>query len=468
MSIDFKHPKYRENVEHWELVNDICDSKNLDKYLVKLNPHDVSVKNKERNSQFFKRSVFAAVAGYTNRGFVGKVFAKQPQLEVPEELSYVSDDVNGAGESIYQQSQEVVRDVIRIGRAGLLVDFPTTDGEVSRADILSGRIYATITRYDARQIINWQTKKVASKIQPVLIVLKSTRNVPEPDGYGFTVKDICIELALEEGVYVQREWCQNEQLEWYIDSEVYPRDGSGALLDYIPFVFVGSEANTSMIDHPPMYDLAKINLGHYNNSAIYEDSVFTVGQVQPWMSGLNQETVDLMKQNNMYVGSGRLIGVPSGERFDFAQAQPNMLAREAMNDKLQLMIGLGAMLMQSGSVAKTATQIDGELMAQHSVLSLIAHNVSEAYETALEIAGQFMGVRGEAEYEYKLSQDFIDPKADAQMLNAVVASFLQGVLPISDLFAWQKKHGLINAEKELEDYQEEIGMQGGMPDLEAD
>jgi hypothetical protein len=186
------------------------------------------------------------------------------------------------------------------------------------------------------------------------------------------------------------------------------------------------------------------------------------------MSGLNQETVDLMKQNNMYVGSGRLIGVPSGERFDFAQASPNMLAREAMMDKVQLMIGLGAMFMQQGGVAKTAAQIDGELMAQHSVLSLIAHNVSEAYETALEIAGQFMGVRGEAEYEYNLSQDFIDPKADAPMLNAVVASFLQGVLPVSDLFAWQKKHGLISSDKELEDYQEELGTMGGMPDLEAD
>jgi len=468
MSIDFKHPKYRDNLENWNLVNDICDSKNLRKYLVKLNNKDVSVENKMRNDQFFHRSVFAAVAGYTNRGFVGKIFSKSPTLQVPDELSYVRYDVNGAGESIYQQSQELVRDVIRIGRAGLLVDFPTTNGEVSRADILNGKVFATITRYDARDIINWRTERVGSKVKPVLVVLKSTRPETEPDGYTLKDKPIRIELALEEGVYVQREWCQNEQLEWYIDAEVFPRDGSGALLDYIPFVFVGSEANTTQVDHPPMYDLAKINVGHYNNSAIYEDSVFTVGQVQPWMSGLNQETVDLMKQNNMYVGSGRLIGVPSGERFDFAQAQPNMLAREAMMDKVQLMIGLGAMFMQQGGVAKTAAQIDGELMAQHSVLSLIAHNVSEAYEIALEIAGQFMGVRGEAEYEYNLSQDFIDPKADAQMLNAVVASFLQGVLPVSDLFAWQKKHGLISSEKELEDYQEELGTMGGMPDLEDD
>ena len=172
--IDFKNPKYRDNVEQWELVNDICDSTNLKKYLVQLNPRDVSVENVERNSQFFKRSVFAAVAGYTSRGFVGKAFTKPPQLEVPEELAYVSTNVNGAGASIYQQSQEVMRDVIRVGRCGLLVDFPTTEGEVSRADILSGNIFATITRFDCRDIINWQTKRVGSKVMPTLVVLTST------------------------------------------------------------------------------------------------------------------------------------------------------------------------------------------------------------------------------------------------------------------------------------------------------
>ena len=362
MSIDFKNPKYRDNVDKWELVNDICDSNNLKKYLVQLNPKDVSVENVERNSQFFKRSVFAAVAGYTSRGFVGKAFTKPPTLEVPEELEYVSTDINGAGASIYQQSQEVMRDVIRVGRSGLLVDFPTTDGEVSRADILNGNIFATITRFDCRQIINWQTERVGSKVMPTLVVLTSTVSEPKSDGYEFELKEIWIELALEEGVYVQREWRRNDHNEYYVYSETVPRDGFGNTLDYLPFVFVGSEMNTSSVDHPPMYDLAKINLGHYNNSAIYEDSVFTVGQVQPWMSGLNQETIELMQSNNMYIGSGRLIGVPSGETFGFAQASPNMLAREAMMDKVELMIGLGAMFLRSGGAAKTATQIDGELM----------------------------------------------------------------------------------------------------------
>jgi hypothetical protein len=106
-------------------------------------------------------------------------------------------------------------------------------------------------------------------------------------------------------------------------------------------------------------------------------------------------------------------------------------------------------------------------MAQHSILSIIAHNVSEAYNAALAILAEFMG-SDTGDIFYQINQDFINPKADANMLNAVVASFLQGVLPISDLYSWQKRHGLIDTEKTLEEYQDEIGEQSGMIDIEED
>ncbi len=469
MSIESKNPQYTAHIDNWNLVNDICDAKNLNTYLVQLNPDDLSAKNKTRNSQFFKRAVFSAVTGYTAKGFLGKAFSKRPELNIPDDLyDAVTKNIDGIGTSIYQQSQEVMRDVIRIGRAGLLVDFPPVDGDTSRADMNSQEVFATITRYNASQIINWKTEKIGAALKPTLIVLTSSYSEKGKDEFETIIGDICIELRLEEGIYVQREWRKTaDTSQWYVWSEVIPRNSRGETLDYIPFVFVGSEANTYQIDFLPMYNLAKLNVGHFNNSAIYEDSVFTVGQVQPWMSGLNQETMELMDSNNMYVGSGRLLGVPSGEKFDFAQAGENMLAREAMKDKVEMMIGLGAMFMSQNNQAKTATQVDGELMAQHSILSIIAHNVSEGYNDALAILAEFMG-SDTGDIYYQINQDFIDPKADANMLNAVVASFLQGVLPMSDLYSWQKRHGLIDTEKTLEEYQDEIGEQPDMVDIEEE
>jgi len=466
MSIDFQHPQYVKSLEKWKLVDDICDAENLNDYLRKINPEDTSEEMVQRRDQYFKRSVFYAIAGYTSRGLVGKAFQKTPTCEVPPELEYVKENIDGAGQNIYQQAQEVFRDVLRNGRAGLLIDFPETDGEISRADLISGKVFATITRYKAQQIINWQVEQRGPRVIPVKIVLATKAAEMHEDGFGFDQIDEYICLDLEENIYVQRVYRQNERREWYIHKETIPTDSAGNTLDYIPFVFVGSEANTFEIDHPPLYDLAKINVGHYNNSAIYEDSVFTVGQVQPWMSGLTQENVDAMKAAHMYIGSGRLLGVPSGERFDFAQAQPNMLAKEAMKDKVSMMISMGANLMEMGTANKTAMQVGNEMATQHSVLSLIAYNLTLAYSKALEIATDFMG--GDPDVAvFEVNQQFIQPQTDAQMLNAVVASFLQGVLPISDLFDWQKKHGFISADKTFDEYSDEVGIES-MPDLEED
>ena len=465
--INFQHPKYKEHSYNWKLVDDICEAKNLKEYIVKINAHDGSASAVQRRAQFFKRSVFYAIAGYTSQGFLGKAFAEPAKCTVPDVLDYVRYNIDGAGVSIYQQAQEVFKDVVRVGRAGLLIDFPRVDGDVSRQEIIDNQTSATVTRFSAEQIVNWQVKKIGSKVKPVLIVLKSTDQELHDDGFGFDDIDIFIELRLQEDGYYQREWRLNKLTDsYYIYSEVTPVDSKGQRLTDIPFVFVGSEANTARIDFAPMYDLAKINVGHYNNSAIYEDSVFVIGQVQPWMSGLSGDTLDQIRKSGQFIGSGTLLGVPSGEKFDFAQAKPNSLAREAMQDKVHMMIGLGAMFLSPAGQAKTATQVDGELMAQHSVLSLISSNVSEAYNQALGYVKLFMGSDDEAYLE--INKEFVRPNATSQDITAMVASFLQGALPLSDLLSWQQRHGLVDKDKTLEDYSEEIGVQDSMADLEED
>lgn len=465
--IDFEHPKYKEHIKKWKLVDDVCGSKNLKDYIVKINKHDASLEAQQRRDQFFARSVFYAIAGYTAQGFLGKAFSEPAKCEVPDSLNYIKYDIDGAGVSIYQQCQEVFQDVVEVGRSGLLIDFPQVEGDVSRQDMIDGRIAATVTKFKADQIVNWQVKQIGSKVKPVLIVLKSTDHAMHEDGFGFDEIPIYIELRLEENSYIQREWHKDQKTDkWFVFSEVQPTDGFGNTLDFIPFVFVGSQANTSKVDFAPMYDIAKINIGHYNNSAIYEDSVFVVGQVQPFMSGLSVDLAKELQKNGQFIGSGRLMAVPSGETFGFAQAQPNSLAREAMMDKVQMMIGLGAMFLTPKGVAKTATQVDGELMAQHSVLSLISANVSEAYNQALRIVKLFMGVNDEEPALLHINQEFVRPNATAQDITAMVGSFLQGALPIGDLLDWQQRHGLVDKDKTLEEYQEELGAHGEMIDLE--
>jgi len=463
MSVDFKHPDYNENIDKWNLTNNICDAKNLKDYLVKRNPLDLSNDNTVRNNQIFERAVFTAIAGYTSRGFVGQIFDKQPVINLPPQLDYLLENCDGAGNSIYQQSQDSTKDVTRIGRAGLLVDFPANNGAVSKAQLDSGEIFATINKYSASQIINWQTTRIGSKIKKSLVVLETTEDLIGEDGFEFEAVPLIIELRLlvdenNSTVFVVQEWRKSidGNDEWIGGGYSEPLlDGYGQPWDDIPFVFAGSESNTHQVDQAPMYDIAKINVGHFNNSAIYEDSVYIVDQAQPWASGYTQDYIEQAKASGMYFGSGRLIGVPAGETLGIAQAQPNTLAKEAMNDKIDLIIGLGGMFIVPGSAVKTATQSAGEQKVQHSVLSLISSNVSEAYTQALKYVARYMKVP-EENIEFTLNNDFINPDADAQTIQVLKEAFLQRIFPISDFLKWQQRHGLIDSSKTLEEYTEEI------------
>ena len=66
---------------------------------------------------------------------------------------------------------------------------------------------------------------------------------------------------------------------------VTPLDAKGMPFNEILFQFVGAENNSPDIDFPPLYDLAELNIGHYRNSADYEETSFIAGQPTPVVSG---------------------------------------------------------------------------------------------------------------------------------------------------------------------------------------
>lgn len=462
--IDAKHPQYEENIESWKKIEDVTRLKNLGDYLIKLNPLDVSEENKQRNQQYKKRAIFYAITQQTTAGMLGLLYKKEPEIDLMSGLEYLKENADGAGNSLYQQSQGLSDDIVRKSRAGLYVTFPRTEGAVSRADIQSGLTVATIHRVPAESVTNWRTITVGAKTFLSMIVMKEKSEVSQ--GYKHETVDQYRELFLDDSLtYGERIWRKGDRDDWIVWDEYYPRNASGSTMDRIPFTFVGGENNDPDVDHPNMLGLTELNIGHYRNSADWEDSIWYAGQPQPWMSAVSESHLDMMKEHNMYVGSRNVLGVPEGGQFGFAAAPPNPVVREAMKDKVDLMIQLGARMIQPGSVAKTAEQSGGEREIQHSVLSLIAQNISEAYVKALQWAAEYMGTDGEIDFE--LNQDFVDPKADPQELTAVMAGFIQGSMPQSDYVAYMKKRGLFEEGKPEEDYAEELERGPTMPDFNA-
>ena len=460
MSIDTQHPQYEHNIDKWKLIDNICEGEDLDQYLVTLNPNDKSVENRTRNKQYRERAIFYQVAGYTARGLNGLLFAKWPAMEVPPQLEYLQKNADGAGVSIYQQAQQTGEALTKVGRRGLFVSYPETEGAVSRADMDNMRAFATIHSIDATQILDWDVVTDGAQVKLGHVVFQET--ITERNGLEREEFEQLRQLSLEGGVFVVRKWRKNKEKEWeQHGDDAFPTDGSGANWTEIPFLFAGSENNSPDVDTPPMLALAEINKGHFRNSADFEDNVWYCGQAQAWMSAVNQNHVDLMKENNMYVGSREMLAVPTDGAFGYEAAPENTMVRQAMMDKLEMMIGMGARFIQPGSAAKTAYEAGQDASVQHSVLSLISVNLSEAYTQCIKWAAQYMNVAVTDDMAFETTMDFVSPTATAQEIQAMIAGFVQGAVPMSAYFKWLQRHGLEDSEKTIEDFADEVNPVSG-------
>ena len=62
-----------------------------------------------------------------------------------------------------------------------------------------------------------------------------------------------------------------------ITEEIVIRGANGQPFDYIPFQFIGSRDNLPNIDEPILYDIARVNIGHFRNSADQENNLSVHG-----------------------------------------------------------------------------------------------------------------------------------------------------------------------------------------------
>ena len=462
--VTFQHGDYVENYDAWETVEDACAGESEVKgkgvkYLPQPNPTDKSPENAERYKQYKARAVYYNVTRRTLQSLTGACFSQTPTLVTPPLLEYVNTDIDGQGLSIYQQSQVAVSEVLQKGRVGILVDYPQTTAQATLADMQSGRIRSTVALYEAEDIINWRIEKVGANHVLSLVVLKECAQQVTEDGFGTQEVDQYRVLRLVENVYIIELYQFNDKTQtWDMIAQNIPLNSSGMAWTQIPFTFIGSASNSSACDPAPLYDLATLNLAHYRNSADYEDSVYMTGQPQAWISGLSNEWRDWLQEQGVYIGARAAMLLPENGNFGIAQAAPNTLAKEAMDAKERQMLAIGARLITPGSAVKTATEAQAENESEHSVVSLIAANVSEAYTLALEWMGEWMGVSGQM--EYTIHVEAAKFSVDGVMLGALVSANQAGKLPDSDLFRILRKMDVIDAEKSDEQIREELAASG--------
>lgn len=449
---------YRNTLSRWDLVDVVCDGSEAikaagTKYLPKPNPDDSSDANAKRYKQYVMRAVFFGGTKKTLQGMIGTAFKKSPMIALGTRTEYLKEDADGAGVGLVQMAQSTTSEVLKKGRHVLFVDYPLTDKEVKINQMDDMR--ATIIARDAKQVVNWKIEKVGSQYKYTLVVIKEEAESKVDEFLSETITQYRVLRLVNNRYEVTIIKIGSKGEGELADGPFYPKKADGSFWSEIPIVFVGSVNNDDTIDDAPLYELAIVNVAHYRNSADYEDSVFFTGQAQPWISGLDEEWRNHLESKGIYIGSRTAILLPENGAMGFAQAQPNTLAKEAMDQKEKQMIALGARLIQQGQAVKTATEAQGDQESNTSVLSLVVTNVSNAYSKLVSWAAEFMGDNTECKFE--IDTDFNFSSLDAQTLTALVGAWQSNLIPTSDALAKLKRHGFIDPQKTDEEIKEELG-----------
>jgi hypothetical protein len=453
-----QHPEYRANIDQWETTRDCVDGSTAikqagTKYLPKPNRDDISPENNTRYSDYLKRANFVNFTGSTLDGMLGMVFRNPITVDINATIEYLEENINGAGITLDQMARSLVGDLLKTGRFGMLVDYPTSDPGLTQAEVADLNLRANVLSYEAECVINWRTTTIGGITVLSLVVLAEDHEVISADGFSVETKTYHRVLRLTKGVYTQELLNENDELVELMT----PRKNNGSMWDRIPFVFVGAENNDANTDKAPLYDIAEINISHYRNSADFEESSFMVGQPTPVIAGLSQSWADTILKKGVILGSRRAVLLPEGGSADLLQADPNQMPSAGMDRKEQQMIKIGARIIQDTSGVETAEAARIRFAGQNSKLGAIVGNVESAFLQVFIWAMDFMG--GEGDPEIEINKDFYEKTADPQLIMALIQTLDRGAIAMTDFRGSLRDVGVIDKDRTDEEIEGEAERQ---------
>lgn len=459
--IDYTREEYNKLKPVYDLIEDCVLGQEAikaktDFYLPRPDAADKSEENRARYDGYLARAIFYNVASNTLEGLVGQVFTSDPAVDVPAPMDVMRENADGEGQNLDQLCKAALDQVMGPGRGGLFMDFPKApvDEETratrafTREEVQNGMARPTLRVYNAKSIINWRTKGVGANMVLTLVVLHEKPDDDEKDdGFKNEAVEQWRELRLEPDGYVVRVWRKVGGQFTAID-EAKPVDYAGNRLTYIPFVFMGPKKNTAQPNKPPLYDICVLNIGHYHNSADYEEAAYMMGQPTLWASGVDKRYVEEVWQGKVRLGSRGGIPLPQGGQCGLLQVTANTMAKEAMDAKERQMMALGAKLISDKAVERTLGQAKMENAAESSVLASAAKNVAAAFTQCLRWASTFYGAFNTDTIWLTLSTDFAILRLSPEERQQLISEWQAGAISFMEMRDALRQSGVATLDDE--------------------
>ena len=475
VGVQTQHPEYTAMLKTWKRCNDAADGEKQihegkTAYLPMLKKELTADYNKRRN-----RTPWFNATARTIAGLKGMVFRKEPQVETAASITESLNDIDMAGSPLDVFAQNLVINVLRTGRAGILVDFPQneTDEDMSEAQAAELGLRPMIVKYPAVSIINWKVERVFNVMKTTLVVLAEVATLDGTDEYEHKTekryrvldlkqtlankgtKDESIVLAYRQRVFTS----DNKGNDTQIGSDIFP-EMNNQLMDEIPFFFVSPDDIGASVSKPPLLDLIDMNVHHYAVSSDYEHGCHLSGLATLFLFGY---TVD-DSNPEIRIGGAAANAVPDAEAHaEYLEVTGDFGALRAnLNAKKSEMAVLGARLLEG---EKEAVESDKTLrqrsLGEQSQLAAMTEIISMVLTAALQVFSDWSGAEGKV--SYKLNKDFMPEGMSPEDLTAKVEAWQAGAFSKQVLFENLQRGEVITQETTFEEEQERIASQTLIP-----
>lgn len=371
-----------------------------------------------RYAKYHSRAVFVPVTKRTQQGLVGQVFVRKPRVEQGNLPDTLINCIGVQGHNLEAFANYALREIVAMGRGAIVV------GAGSRQQPMLDFI-------EAENILTW-TELPYGIVDDLgrnmgSILLRTYTSVMSKDGITPEQVALLIQYRLDNRGLAFVRFLSS------VDGETNqnwtgwtPCIIRGEHLKHIPVYIVGAESNTLHVDSAPLDELSALNISHYINSADYEEHVYVAGQVTVTISGLEQRWYDANIKGKVGFGVRAPLPLPKDAKAELLQAQPNSTAKEALDKKEEMMVSVGARLIEQRQVRRTATESNIEAESYHSILGHIANNVASALTQALVLIGKYYG-EGYEKNAIALNTEFGIISTSAEHRRLCIEEWQQGI-----------------------------------------
>lgn len=440
MTVSAHHPEYDSYFKKWDLCKsavDGLDETNGDRYIPQRSA-ETATGYKAR----LARAIYTNYTGRTLNGFAGAVFRKPLAINIPAQLQFMVDSFDSLGHSLEQAARRIFIHAMTSGRCGLLADYPQVSSTITLEQKRAQGIKPYIAVYSPESIINHKVQHVAGEEVLVLLTLKESSEASTDDEFEHVEEIKYRVFRMREGACFTQVYNEKEEP---VGDEMPLLLHDGTPRKRIPFQFVGAQSNDSAFDKPPLIDIARLNIGHYRNTADHESNLSVHGcGTLIICSSMSKEEFDTRNPGGLVLGENTGVLLNTGDTATLLQLQAASAILSEMEAKEKRMIQIGARMISKGSsVEMTAEEARMSAASEHSVLDLVTSNVSHAITKSIADAAGYEGVDS-SDISVSLNQEYWSGKFDPMVISALIMLSDRNLMTDEDIVRYLQNAGISN------------------------